>query len=224
MEMIPKSIHLVNKTKEVQEKYHKYLTSIQKLHPHWNIKIYDDIEARRIVALEMPEILKTYDSYEWDIQRADVFRLIVVYLYGGFYMDLDMLCLRNMDDLCNNRLVLGEEKTMTSEECRAIGLKDKLRIANYMFGAIPRHTFLISVINAIVEANQIKIMKEDDILESTGPGLLTRVYHQQKKKYNDITLLLNKGQKCMKWCNTFSCHFGDYAAHFHHGNWRWENK
>lgn len=58
----------------------------------------------------MPEILKIYDSYERDIQRADIFRLIVVYLYGGFYMDLDMLCLRNMDDLCNNRLVLGEEK------------------------------------------------------------------------------------------------------------------
>lgn len=103
---------------------------------------------------------------------------------------------------------------MTSEECRAVGLKDELRIAKYMFGAIPRHTFLISVINAIADANQTKIMKEDDILESTGPGLLIRVYHQQERKYNDITLLLNKNRKCMKWCDTLSCHFSDYAAHY----------
>lgn len=222
--MIPKSIHLVNKTQEIQDGYQKYFNSIRDFHPQWNIKVYDDVEARRIVATEMPGMLEIYDSYERDIQRADIFRLIVVYLYGGFYMDLDMLCLREMDDLCSNQVVLGEEKTMTAEECREIGLRDQLRIANYMFGAIPGHPFLSDVINAAAERSRLKIMQEDDILESTGPGLLTRIYHQHQGKYNDITLLANKTKKCMKWCDTISCHFGDYAAHFHQGSWRWENK
>jgi len=222
MKIIPRNIHLINKTQEIQESYQPYFNSIKEFHPQWNIKIYDDGEARRIVADEMPEMLETYDGYLHDIQRADLFRLIVVYLYGGFYMDLDMLSLRNMDDLCSNQVVLGEEKTMTAEECRIAGLDHQLRIANYMFGAVPRHPFLIHVINTLADMRHREIINEDDILESTGPGLLTRIYHQYKD--SDLTLLLNKNRKCMKWCDTISCHFGDYAAHFHHGNWRFGSK
>ncbi|HTI10112.1 MAG TPA: glycosyltransferase [Puia sp.] len=220
---IPKKIHLIYKIPDIPEDYQDYYKIIKELHPFWDIKVYGDEEARGIIARHLPELLDIYDSYELDVQRTDIFRIAVTYIFGGFYMDLDMMILKSLDPLCNCQLVLGEEKTMSDMECNAVGIKHNLRIANYMFGAIPGHPFWTDVIKEAISRCGIKIKKEGDVLETTGPGLLTDVYHDTKEKYKDITILFNKDKMCRKWCNKFSCHFGEYAAHFHHGKWRWEN-
>ena len=49
------------------------------------------------------------------MQKADIIRLILVYLYGGFYMDMDMYCLKKLDGLLEFKLVLGEERTITKK-------------------------------------------------------------------------------------------------------------
>jgi mannosyltransferase OCH1-like enzyme len=223
MNNIPKRIHLIYKDHNIPTHYAASFNSIKEFHKNWDIKIYSDEAARRIVVEQMPGLTTVYDGYELDIQRADLFRLVVVYLYGGFYMDLDMLCLQNIDQLCSNRLVLGEEKMMTVEECRSIGLRHPLRIANYMFGSVAGHAFWLDVIKEVVNRAGSRVLNENDVLETTGPGLLTDVFHSEKHKYDDITLLLNKDKQCRKWCGKISCHFGEYAAHLHQGKWRWQH-
>ncbi|MNY49989.1 hypothetical protein D3C86_1854610 [compost metagenome] len=92
-----------------------------------------------------------------------------------------------------------------------------------MFGSIPRHAFWLELIHGIREYSKTEIRNEDDVLNSTGPGLLTNVYHDRKEAYHDITLIPNHHKLCMRSCSANSCHFGDYAAHFHLGKWRWES-
>jgi len=217
---IPKIIHLVYSTPSIPEHYAVYFKSIRALHPHWEIRVYGDQEARSVVSRHMPWMTGIYDAFSMDVQRTDVFRLAVVYVYGGFYMDMDMLCLQNLDQLCGHRLVLGEEKTLTEEECADMNGCHPLRIANYMFGSIPGHPFWLAMMDGVIHRRHTIVIKADDVLDSTGPGLLTDVYHQVKEDYDDITVLFNKDRKCLKWCERVSCHFGEYAAHFHHGGWR----
>lgn len=224
MKNIPQQIHLVYKTYDLPEDYRSFLNIIKEFHPFWNVQVYDDMDARQIIARELPGMLPIYDAYERDIQRADLFRLAVVYLYGGFYMDFDMLCLKNMDALCQYALVLGEEKTLSDEECVKLGHQFPLRIANYMFGSGPRHPFWLDVLQEAEKRSHARVLREEDVLQTTGPGLLTDVYHQVGSTYPDIELLMNPDKKCMKWCERISCHFGDYAAHLHQGKWRWNNK
>ena len=69
---------------------------------------------------------------------------------------------------------------------------------------------------------KITVKWESDVLETTGPGLLTDVYHENGSRYDDITLLPNQGEACWKSCGPASCHFGTYAVHLHMGSWRWE--
>jgi mannosyltransferase OCH1-like enzyme len=216
---IPKRIHLIYKTPRIPEKYQPYFECMKKFHPSWDIRVYGDEESGSIIAENMPELTAVYNNYLLDVQRTDVFRLAIVYLYGGFYMDLDMLCLEKLDQLCAHHVVLGEEKTMTDEECVTFATPHHLRIANYMFGSVPRHPFWLDVIKEAVARSGMTIRKAMDVLDSTGPGMLTDVYHDVKQRYDDVTVLLNKDKKCMKWCETISCHFGEFAAHFHYGTW-----
>jgi mannosyltransferase OCH1-like enzyme len=155
----------------------------------------------------------------------DLFRMLAVYLYGGFYADMDMLFLKPLDALREHPLVLGEEKTLTGEEMQLPHHKQALRIANYMFGSVAGHPFLINFVKRAIGHYGTEINKEHDVLETTGPGILTNFYHEQKSQYPGIHLLHNSNAFCLKRCSPQpSCHFGDYAVHQHTGSWRWQHK
>jgi mannosyltransferase OCH1-like enzyme len=222
MQRIPRQIHLINKTRTVPENYAVYVKSIKEHNPSWDVTIYSDDDAETIIDNNMPDLAKMYKSYRLDVQRTDIFRIVVSWLYGGFYMDMDMLCLKSIDPLCEHTLVLAEEVTLPKQVCEQKGLAYDLQVANYMFGTIPRHPFWLDVLAEAIRRADVNIQCEENVLETTGPLLLSDVYHKVKHKYDDITLLQNKDRICMKWCKKISCHFGDFAAHFHLGKWRWE--
>jgi mannosyltransferase OCH1-like enzyme len=66
------------------------------------------------VAEKAPEMLATCDPYQYQIQRADMWRMVSVQACGGFYIDLDMLIHQPLDHLRTFRCVLSEEKSMDS--------------------------------------------------------------------------------------------------------------
>ncbi|MEO5582533.1 MAG: glycosyltransferase [Saprospiraceae bacterium] len=223
--MIPKVIHLTCKDKKLPSLFKRNRKSLYDLHPAWNILIYDDQDAEKIIATHYPSLLKIYTSYPHAIQRADIFRIVAIYVFGGFYMDMDVRCLKSLDTLCNNSLVLGEEKTVNETVRQKLQMEHALRIANFMFGSIPQHPFWLDMIETAIERSQRTVLTESDIMVSTGPGLISDVYHNKKHQYPDINLIKNKDRKCLKNCSDVpSCHFGDYASHLHVGSWRWENK
>lgn len=222
--MIPSKIHLTVKNKSnLLLQCQELLKQISCFHPDWDIEIYDDEDALKIVQTNYPEWVELYKKFPNNIQRMDVFRLIAVYLFGGFYMDADMVLITPLHDLLNNILVLAEEKTLTLGECVSLQNKDALRIANYMFASVANHPFIFELINAALQNSSKNVVVENDILESTGPGLLSTFYHDKKQFFAEILLLENSQLHCRKKCCLQpSCHFGHYAAHLHEGSWRWQ--
>jgi inositol phosphorylceramide mannosyltransferase catalytic subunit len=190
-------------------------------HPGWDHRFYDDGACREVVGREFPDLLSLYDSYPSDIQRVDLFRVVVVYASGGFYIDLDVACHAFLEPLREYRCVLGEEKTLSPQEAIRLGHRHRLRVANYMFGSEPKHPFWLDVLQEMLRQAQRKIVSENDILESTGPGLWTNVYHRVKDHHPDLLLLENKHLACSR-CGAISCQFGTFASHLHVGSWRWE--
>lgn len=223
MKTIPKIFHLTGKKKENPAIYDQCLTQLRNLHPDWSICIYDDNESRGIISAHLPELLPVYDAYSTAIQRTDVFRIAVIYLYGGFYLDQDVFCLKALDTLCNFEIVLGEELTLTEDECELSNQND-LRIANYMFGSVPKHTFWLELLKEMALKSPTPVKCENDVLAITGPGLFTDFYHQKKQFYPSIVLLKNNDRICQRKCGKVSCHFGDFGIHYHTGSWRWEHK
>lgn len=222
MTTIPAIIHLISATSEPPARYAECLQEMHRLHPEWVINIWDDDMAVRIVEQHFPDWLPPYLAYEKNVQRTDILRVMLVYLYGGFYLDMDMFCLRPLDELRGETLVLGVEKTLSQEECLHLGHRYPLRIANYMFGSRPLHAFWLDFLTAARSRAAQVITCESDVLETTGPGLLTDVYHGHAAKYAELKLLRNATLPCPVACGPASCHFGDYARHLHFGAWRWQ--
>ena len=72
--------------------------------------LWTDASSREFIANEYPWFLDTFDGYTYPIQRADAIRYFVLYHYGGIYVDLDIGCLRPMDDLLYYPVILPRTK------------------------------------------------------------------------------------------------------------------
>ncbi|MDD3038884.1 glycosyltransferase family 32 protein [Bacteroides sp.] len=221
--MIPKNIHLIflRKDEPFPELFEKCKQKIQENHLGWNIRLYNKDDAENILTQYLPEYINIYNSFCYNVQKADFLRIVLVYLFGGFYMDLDMLSLKPLDELRKYSLILGEEKTVCQSEQEALNLRYQLRIANYMFGGMPKHPFLLKMMDEMAKRAMVVLKSQQEILDITGPGLMTDIYWDNYSMYSDITLLRNTDKRCKQpYHNEVSCHFGDYAAHLHAGTWR----
>ncbi len=218
---IPKIIHQTYKSEDVPWKYGRYRENLIALHPGWEYKFYDDEACRDTVSRFFPMFLPIYDR-ALTVQKTDIFRIVAVYAFGGFYVDMDIECLSPIDDLCEFRCVFGEESTLTEEDAERLGHRDRLRVANYMFGSEPGHPFLLHILRKMAEESRRAIVTDNDVLESTGPGLVTIVYHDCRDKFRDVVFLPNLDRTCPV-TGAVSCHFGNYGRHHHEGSWRFEH-
>lgn len=219
---IPKIIHQTFKSRDIPREYARRREDLTALHPGWEYKFYDNEACRQAVETHFPALLPIYDRASV-IRRTDIFRVVAVYGEGGFYLDMDVECLNPLVDLCEFRCVFAEELTLTEDEAGRLGHRDRLRVANYMFGSEPGHPFLLHVLRRMAEESRRDILTENDVLESTGPGLVTTVYHDCRKKLRDVVLLPNNDRICPR-CSAVSCYFGNYASHGHESAWRWEHQ
>lgn len=227
MNKIPAKIHFLflNKHEKMNEVFETCYERVKEIHPDWDIKIYNEDDAQQILAEHFSELLPVYNSYTHVVQKGDFLRVLIVYLFGGFYMDLDMLCFKSLEELRDHELILSKEFLLSEDEQFRIEAKHKLRIANYMFGGKPGHPFLLTFLKEIVKKANTDVRYEKDIIKSTGPELITNVYHANKRKYKNITLLQNIDRQCMAgWHREIACHFGNFACHLHTGTWRWGGK
>lgn len=227
--MIPKIIHLIfmrednSFPKPFPELFSNCMQRIKSMHPSWDIYLHNEQNAQEILEKHLPQYIEAYNAFQYNIQKVDFIRIAFLFIYGGFYMDLDILCLKPLDELRNRTLVLGEEKTISEAEQQALGLKNSLRIANYMFGGVAGHPFWSLLLENMAALSTQEINTQQELLDITGPGLVTDLYHEYSGSYPDITLLRNTSRECIHPNHDdISCHFGEYAAHLHVGSWRTE--
>ena len=187
--------------------------------PGWEHRFHTDADCRALIQRAFPDLLAIYDAYPLAVQRADMFRVAALQEVGGVYLDLDVDCLLPLAPLRAHRLVLAEEKTLSTEEAAALGHAERLRIANYMFASAPGHPFWLDLLAEMAARAGRPIRADNDVLESTGPGLLSTVYGRVGAAYPDIVVLPHPGRACER-CGGQSCQFGAYAQHLHWGSWR----
>ena len=146
------------------------------------------------------KLLNLWVKIPWWIVKADLGRLIYVYLNGGFYFDVDCLVKKNFYNEVGESMVLFIEKGLSSTE--KLGPREqktedrKLRIANYAFGTNhKKHQFIKQCIDEcvlrleIIFKEKLKEISEIDIVWLCGPDVVTSVYHDNKQNFSDIILL-----------------------------------
>lgn len=72
--LIPAVVHQTWKTAEIPERWRAARQSCIEMHPGFHFRLWTDEDARALIARDLPELLPSYDSYPFNIQRADAIR------------------------------------------------------------------------------------------------------------------------------------------------------
>jgi inositol phosphorylceramide mannosyltransferase catalytic subunit len=225
---IPKRIIQTGKSANLPLKERAAAANLQLLNPSFEYLFFDDRQVEDFIDQYFPSYRKVFESFRFKIQKFDFFRYLAVYQYGGFYFDLDVFLAKDLSDLIQFGAVFPFEGLTMSRYLRRHLMMD-WQIGNYGFGATPNHPFLLAVIENCVRAQTDAhwvepMMKgvpplsraEFFILNSTGPGLLSRTLAERPELATDMSVLFPTDV-----CDT-SCwnRFGDFGLHMMDGSWR----
>lgn len=72
--VVPQIVHQTWKTEVIPEKWLAARQSCMDMHPGYEFRLWTDDSARELIATELPQLLPTYDSYVYGIERADAIR------------------------------------------------------------------------------------------------------------------------------------------------------
>jgi mannosyltransferase OCH1-like enzyme len=106
------------------------------------------------------------------IEKCDFSRYAILYLYGGVYCDLDMICLRPLDPLMEGReLGLAYQPY---EHCLPYEV-----IANQFMASSPGHWFWPMLMNYIMR----RYDTDRSVLYNTGTAIIARLVRENRIRY-----------------------------------------
>ena len=227
---IPKIIHQTWKDDQPPRLFQALSQTWRDVMPGWEYKLWTNEMNREFVRTYYPEFLEKFDAYPKNIQRADAIRYLLLQTYGGLYVDLDFECLKREFTLLleDADFVAGKEP---HDHARRYGRE--YIICNALMASVPNHPFLEYIIARMMShPHGWNVRYGGDILDSTGPFLLTDAYKSFKNKegikifepeflypirLGESKLIMqdNVPEEMQRRINTA------YAIHYFYGTW-WE--
>ena len=188
------------------ESWPELSASMASTNPEFERVFFDDDAAAEFVRYEYGDtaVAEAFETCGRPVMRSDLFRLAVVAKLGGFYMDMDMLARSGLAPLTR----LSEYKAVFPLEWwkdesafrerhfrRALDEAEHWQVGNYAFGAAAQHPLVLDALDEAVKRSLALAGQETvsdlDVLRSTGPYMLSEVYHAGRLagKYADVLLL-----------------------------------
>ncbi|WP_165045637.1 glycosyltransferase family 32 protein [Dysgonomonas sp. ZJ709] len=154
-------------------------------HPDWEYRFWNRQMIHDFLESKCPDFLEYYYSYPFNVQRWDAIRYLILYYIGGLYVDLDYECIQSLDVLLtDSSCCMGMEPPVHKN---SINL---LPIGNALMASVPKHPYMAAIIDDMKTNFFVDYQQGDthQILATTGPLMVARVYDQYKAKKN-VTLL-----------------------------------
>ncbi|HZU23345.1 MAG TPA: glycosyltransferase [Terriglobales bacterium] len=229
MSGIPKRIIQTGKQLRQPLRNRAAMRSLALLNPDYEYIFFDNAGVERFIDENFPQYRQIFAGFPFRIQRYDFFRYLAIYKLGGFYFDLDVLLAEDLAGLLGHDCVFPFEGLTFSRFLRSRYGMD-WQIGNYAFGATAGHAFLKAAIENCVKAQQdpswvAPMMRgfpplfrdEFLILNTTGPGLISRTLAENPELAKSVTVLFPTGNVCeLENWNLF----GDLGVHLLDGSWR----
>jgi len=178
--MTPKIIHQTWKSSIVPPEYIDYVSSVKKLHPDYTYYLHTDEDIDNIVKNYTPQFYDAYKNFSTHINRVDFVRYVILYYIGGIYLDMDVMCLKNFDDLVKkDTIILAPE----CEEHRKMYMRNKDILCNAVMISPPNNQFWYDFMVYII-TNYSKCIPNP--IFQTGPMALTNFWDKYAFHRNHI--------------------------------------
>ena len=171
--IIPLKIYQTWYTKDLPLKMKERVESLKQTNPRFEHYLFDDNDCREFIKDNFDiDVLNAYDSLIPGAYKADLWRLCVLYVNGGIYMDIKLKCINGF------KLI---ELTEANHYVKDRHLP--LTIYNALLVSEKNNPFLWKAICKIVFNVQNKFYGEDP-LHPTGPLMLGKIILNNKLKLN----------------------------------------
>lgn len=169
--MIEKNIFQSWFTKDLNETLRSIIDRFKDLNKDYNYYLYDDNDMDNFVNTHYPgEISDCYNKLNIIVAKVDFWRYLVLYKYGGVYLDMDSCINLPLNNLIEDK----DEAIITAEGNPGLYVQWALIFRK-------GHPILKKVIELIVD--NIKTNKyPNDIIKMTGPFIYTEAINQIHKE------------------------------------------
>jgi len=164
---IPKNIFQTWSTKDTSLGFKLLTQSWLNLNPGYSYYFFDDNDCIEFIKNNFEK--NVYDAYCRIIPgafKADFWRYCVLYVYGGVYVDMDTICINQIDDFLNEYI-----EFMTPVDLNNRADYGKYNLFNCFIASVPKHPILLECIHKIVYHVENNIVPFSN-LDFSGPGVL----------------------------------------------------
>ena len=188
---IPKIIFQTWKTYDVPDNWKFAQKTVKEKNKDWKYVLLSDDDNLAIVKKNFPDFLPYFINFKYNIQRADAIRYMVLYLYGGVYIDLDYQAIKPFD-----KIILEKDKEVGLIKSSNIDC-----ITNSFLCSHKGAKFWLECIEEMKKSYKWwYFTKHLKIMCSTGPLMINKIY----KKNMDKSQLLEITVPCSV-CNIDEC-------------------
>ena len=157
---------------------HEYIKTWIHKNPGYEWLFMDDFRCDKFIKDNFnQEFYNMYKSLPYGVMRADVWRVCVVYVYGGIYVDTDCECVVPIHQWVNNHSLVVAQEVPNGD------------LANFAFASEPKHPALLSAINMFVEIyNSKSFMSKSTAtpIQNFGQYGFSEGVKRYLNTYNDI--------------------------------------
>lgn len=160
---IPKIIHqtIGDKITDLPVQIQTNIDELKNRNPGWEYRLYDDDDIVEFISINYGDIILRYYeniSSKYGAARADLFRYLLLYRFGGVYLDIKSTSVKKLDEIIkdDDEYLLSQWKNRMGEEEQGRGIhQDHLHIPGGDFQqwhivCVPGHPFLHAVIEAVL--------------------------------------------------------------------------
>jgi mannosyltransferase OCH1-like enzyme len=170
--IIPLAIYQTWFTKDLPPKMRERVEILKSQNPRFKHFLYDDNDCREFIRTHFkPDVLWAYDSLVPGAYKADLWRLCILFINGGIYMDIKLICANGF------KLIELTENNHFAKDRPANSIFNTLMVSQ------KGNFFLFKCIRQIVENVKNKYYG-DTPLSPTGPGMMGSVIITNKLKVN----------------------------------------
>ncbi|MEM8864371.1 MAG: glycosyltransferase [Planctomycetota bacterium] len=174
---IPQLLHQTSRTAEIPKRWAHTVAATRAMHRDWKYELWTNERSRQYVNEHHPTLAPTFNAYERDIMRADVIRYVVLHDMGGVYCDLDYEFLRPYNYAGADLVVAKEFDTDYGDVSDVI--------SGFLIASAPGHAFWQDVLADLI-ANPPSTNTYRDVVDATGPRMLTRIFMANRDKYTGV--------------------------------------
>lgn len=111
--------------------------SWKELNPDWEYRFWNKNDIETFLKTYYPEFIPAYNAFPHNVQRWDAIRYLILYKFGGLYVDMDYECTENITPiLCNTECAMGLEP-----EAHAFRIHVPYIVGNAFMATVPEHPY-----------------------------------------------------------------------------------